>query len=269
MLRESKKVVIGLTLVISLLFHMKQISGQSFESMIYPLSAKAEFVKEIKEKKQKWTTYYFHDTNGLLIRQVNYFKKQKRADYQFEYIITDTILIVKEIYEARHTIKKFHYDSNGKVSKFEIFSDRNTEYPFVLGYNFVYKDNLLTSFDWSNARPDTIFPPRKTKYIYDNNRRVVVKQEINQYNFKDAPLQVDTTFYTYRYDSKGHLTDQVVETTNKEAVYSGVPLWSREQTNKYHLIFTDYDRHGQWRISYYLTKNSKKFRSNRKIKYWK
>ena len=267
---ESKRFAIGLILVISLLFYMSHISAQSFESLVYPMSAKAEHVKEIREKKQKWMTYEYYDTTGLLIRQINYYKKQKRADYQFEYNMTDGLLIIKEVYDdSSYYIMKYHYSSVGHVSKYEIFTNRDMEYPFVLAYNFVYKDGLLCSYDWSSARPDTIFPPLKTECFYNNKKQMVRKQEIEQYTFRGSPPQIDITTYLYRYDSKGQLTDQIVESTDKESVFAGVPAWSNEQSNKYRLVFSDYDRHGQWKTSYYVTKNSKKFRSNRKIKYWK
>lgn len=240
---KSRRFTIDLILVISLFFCITHISGQSFESMTYPLSAKAEHVKEIREKKRKWTTFYYYDTNGLLIRQINYYKKQKRADYQFEYNITDTLLIIKEISDdLRYLIQKIHYTPIGQVVKHEIFSDRDMENPFVLSYNFVYRDGLLCSFDRSIARPDTIFPPRKTECFYNHKKQLVRKQEFEQYTFKDSPLQVDTTIYRYRYDSKGHLTDEIVESTDKESVITGVHVWSKEQSNKYHFfspIMTD------------------------------
>ena len=267
--RKSICFTFGLILIISLLFNLTQISGQSFESMIYPTSEKVEHVKEIREMTpQKWTTYRYYDKNGLLIRQTNYYKKQKRADYRFEYRITDSLLIIKEISDdSTYFIKKLHYTPIGQVSKYEIFSNEDMENPFVLAYNFFYRDGLLYSFDWSSASPDTIFPPRKTECFYNHKRQMVRKQETEQYFFKDSQPEFETTSYMYKYDSKGYLTDEYVETSDKESVFLGMPRWSKEQSNKYHLLFSDYDKYGQWRTSYYLTKKSKLFRSDRKIKY--
>jgi len=267
--KKERHFIIRLTLVILLLFCMAQISGQSFEPMTHPLSAKTENVRKIREKTRNWTTYYYYDTTGLLIREVSYNKRQKRAEDQFEYIMTDTMLIVKEIYENSYSIKRFHYGTARQVSKYELFFDTDTVHPSGLAYNFVYEDNLLISFDWSIVRPDTIFPPLKTTFIYNDKRQMIIKQESCLNDIFYRPPRVVTTFHMYRYDSNGRLTDQVVENTDKKSAFTGVPVWSKEQSNKYHLILSDYDRHGQWRTSYYLTENKKILWSKRKIKYWK
>lgn len=220
---------VKIILAIPLLFSITQISGQSFESMTYPMSAQAIHVKEIKERTgRKWTTYYYHDTTGMLIRQINFYKKQKRADYRFEYCMADSIMLIKEIFDTNYHVMKCHYSPNGQVVKYEIFTNKDLEYPFVLANNFVYEDGLLRSFDWSIAHSDTIFPPQKTKCYYNDKRQLIQKQETDQFTIQGAPPEC-TTFYRYRYDADGYLTNQVVESTDKESVFTGVYPWSKEQ----------------------------------------
>jgi hypothetical protein len=73
----------------------------------------------------------------------------------------------------------------------------------------------------------------------------------------------------YCYDDLGRLTDMIQESPKSDVYYTDVISWSKHIHNRIHIKYSNFDKHGNWTKSYFVTKKGKVFRSKRKIDYWK
>ncbi len=78
----------------------------------------------------------------------------------------------------------------------------------------------------------------------------------------------DTTFYTYVYNQHGQLTDFIKESHDISIFYGDAPTWNDTRGNKIHIRYSNFDKHGNWTKSYFITEKRRLLYSKRKIKYW-
>ncbi|MDR0437398.1 MAG: hypothetical protein LBH22_03750 [Bacteroidales bacterium] len=267
--------------------------AQIGDADFFVLEREMRGVRKITEKSYTaphlgyWKSVFYYDENGFLLRQVNYNKRKKwqvysmRADYRYEYSISDTLLVIKEEEVQNinnnpkvHTIRKFYYNDLKRCYKYEIYSSNhplnNLGKPNIVGDNFIYKDGLLQSFDghsfrWRVDSSDfnRIASFHRRTYTYDDNQRI--ERTYHRTHIDSAFISGST--YTSIYEN-GKRIDLIQESSNEREVLLGVPSWSSERTNKMQIRFSDFDKHGNWTRSYFITERGKVFRSERKIEYW-
>ena len=200
----------------------------------------------------KWTERYFYNENGFLIRQINLENGKKRGDYQYDYFFFDTLLIITQLLNndsINCLYFNFSFDSLKNYTLFEMYSARDLCVPSVTGNNFIYKDSLLVSY----YRNDS-----KIQFYYDSLGRIIQMIYID----RDSTHQI---IYTSIYDNFGRETDYIKESPNDVLV--GIPFWSRDRKDKAHIRYSNFDKYGNWRTSYFIIEKGEVFRSKRKIKY--
>ena len=230
-------------------------------------------VKMITEKSfSKWKTVSYFDREGFLLRKTNYYKNKTRADYRYEYSISDSLLEIKEKEHLNinnnpegYIVYKYYYNPMKQRHRFEVYSSArglDLDEPLVFGDNFVYEDGLLVSYTEATEQQYSNGISQKIVYAYNEK-----KQKSQKMNTSGAY----TTFYSYLYNISGQLTDfihEVVNSDNELVVLSGVVVYSKNNTNKSHIRYSNFDKRGNWKKSHFVTEKSKLFRSKRKIEYW-
>ncbi len=217
-------------------------------------------IKTTKTKTHdKWEVISFFDEKGFLLRETNFYKKEIKSDYTYEYTIADTLLEIKRVDAIGKDVKKqkkidrYYYSSLGQCYKYRVYfgdCDNPTHYED----NFIFEDGLLTGY--SQGKMGAV----KISLKYNEKKQKTQKMEIRN--------KTDTTLNTYVYNQLGLLTDHIMESNNNAVVYSGVVVWSNEKVNKVHIQFSGFDKRGNWTRSYFLTERGKVFRSKREIEYW-
>lgn len=228
-------------------------------------------VKMITENSfSKWKTVLFFDREGFLLRKINYYKNKMRADYRYEYSISDTLLEIKEKEHLNinnnpegYTVYKYYYNPMKQCHRFEIYiSSRGLENLFVFGDNFKYKENQLQSYERCTYGMNRTEFVTKYVYIYDDNQRTEQRYEISgDLVFSDGCKS--TSIY-----QNGKLVNYIHECDGEHGAFTGVVSWSKEKMNKVHIRYSNFDRRGNWTRSHFVTEKGKVFRSKRKIEYW-
>jgi hypothetical protein len=136
----------------------------------------------------------------------------------------------------------------------------NADNPSYFRDNFVYEDGMLVSYTEANDWQERKGISKKIVYKYNERKQKIRKMEIKN--------EIDTTFYTYLYNQFGQLTDYIQESNNTEVIYSDVIPWSNKKMNKIHIRYSNFDKHGNWTESYFITEKGRVSRSKRKIEYW-
>ncbi len=215
-------------------------------------------VKKITRKTSaKWKVISFFDREGHVLQETHAFKKEMRSDYRFHYTVTDTLIETRRVnrifddYIDSLRIDRYYYNASNQCYKFNVyFSTIDNLSDFYSIDDFVYEDGMLISYTQGASR--NIFK-------YNEKKQKESRLEING---------ADTTFYTYVYNQHGQLTDYTKENPGINIFYSDVPSWSLTRQNKIHVRFSNFDKHGNWTKSYFITEKRRLLYSKRKIKYW-
>lgn len=230
------------------------------DNIFYSKKMEIKGIKQIIEKTyDKWRVISFFDTEGLLLQRISYYKKELRFDVKYDYTVTDTLLEIRRITlfninaENNTLIDRYYYTSSNQCYKYRVSFSESDNNPFYYEDNFVYYEGMLVSYTQGKNSV--------TKFIYKYNEKKQKERKLKIIN------ETDTTFYSYMYNQSGQLTDYIQKSNNNENVYSGV-VWSNEKMNKIHILFSNFDKHGNWTKSYFITERGKVFRSERKIEYW-
>jgi hypothetical protein len=223
-------------------------------------------IKKITEQTHdKWEVISFFDEKGYLLREINFYKKEIKSDYKYDYVVTDTLLEIKRIdsvgkdVNRQEKIDRYYYISLGQCYKRRVYFS-GSDNPSHFWDNFVYENGMLISYteatDWQkkNDISNMVF------YKYNEKKQRTKKIK--------AVSETDTIFYSYMYNQSGLLTDYIQESNNNEVVYSSVVVWSNKRLNKTHIRYSNFDKCGNWTESYFITERGKVFRSKRKIEYW-
>jgi len=227
-------------------------------------------IKRITERKfDKWEVISIFNEEGYLVREINFYKKEIRSDYKYEYAIMDTLIEMKRTNSINNDVKnlkidKYYYTSSGQCHKHSMYfsdsdaSSHNKD-------NFVYEDGKLISYTQGEMGQT------KFEYTYNEKGQKEHIQKFTRYGY--------ITFFSFAYNKFGQLTDYIQEgfiqegynnddEINEIIVYSGVVVWSKEKTNKIHIRYSNFDKRGNWTRSHFITEKGKVFRSERKIEYW-
>ena len=228
-------------------------------------------VKIITEKSfSKWQTVSYFDNEGFLLRKINYYKNKMRSDYRYEYSMSDTLLEIKEKEYLNinnnpegYIVYKYYYNLLKKCHRFEVYSSsKGFDEPFVLGDNFIYKDNKLQCYErytYGMNRTEFVI---KCVYVYDDNQRTEQWYEIGE------GLELFDGCNSTSIYQNGKLIDFIHECGDEHGAFTGVVHWSREKKNKFHIRYSNFDRRENWTRSYFITEQGRVFRSKRKIEYW-
>jgi hypothetical protein len=200
------------------------------------------------------------DEKGFLLRKTHYYKNKIQVDYDYEYSISDTLLVIRGKYQypndktEGYIVYKYYYNSLKQCYRFEVFFSPNLSAPAVFGDNFTYKNNQIQSYEWHNNYYTTIY-----KYFYANNGAQQIKKS---YSVSGDSICVDNDWSNISIYENGKLTNFI-----RDGGVFGEPCWD-ETLMKVHIRFSNFDKQGNWTRSYYLTEKGKVFRSKREIEYW-
>jgi len=219
----------------------------------FSLDREIQGVKKITQRGSHGRkTVSFFDHKGFLLRSVSYFKGKKRIDNRYEYSISDTLLIViskrteyQDIKHEYYSVRKYYYNDLKQCYRYECYSSSSgLEKPHVFGDNFIYKDNQLQSYEHHSESNKDYFI--RTIYTYSDNQ----KMKHTEYVYEDSIKSYLSTIFIYK---NGKLTDEIL----------------MARLNEPHIRYSNFDKHGNWRNSYFLTeKEDEILRLKRKIKYW-
>lgn len=224
-------------------------------------------VKMITEDSfSKWKNTSYFNEEGLLLRKVNFFKNKIRADYRYEYSLSDTLFVIKEKEyhnlnndKENHVIYKFYYNHLRKCYRAEVYLSRDLENPARTYVNFIYQDTLLQSYEtYSFSRKEDGF--NKIVYVYDSNQRVEQWHSV----YGDSVFTDGCKSISIFQNEK--LTD-LIQICDEGGIISGEVCWNSKM-NKVHIRFSTFDKRENWERSYFVTERGKVFRSKRKIEYW-
>lgn len=248
----------------------KIVAGQT---VVYELfdEVRREGIEKICEKYfTNWETQYFYNLEGNLITKIDFNNGEIKAEYIIEYSYSDTITTIRrenispmQSEQSNLILRKYFLTSIGTIKRYETYiSERVEDQPIAIGTNFKYSKNRLTNFDHFSKTESGYSQPYSFKFEYNDVGNLKRKIEYSYYN--DI---FDTISYSYLYNNENVLTDIIVESSNGSS-FMTVIVWDIETCNKYHIRFSKFDDRGNWRKSYFLTKNGKALRSKRKLKYF-
>ena len=223
-------------------------------------------LKKVVEKSfGGWKTVYHYDEQGYLRLEEHFRKGRKRGEYTYDYIISDSLLEVRQPMTWRRDsaamfVSKFFYDAQGRcrrMERMEMSGDRLKQM-FSLDDSCVYDGSRLMGYTRYGAKGEV---EDKYVYTYDaQGRKSMVKR---------IWPNVSTEYRQFKYDDKGQLTDYILEDSNPKAMYMCVPVWSGNKTNKVHYRYCNFDKHGNWTKRYFMTAHGKVFGARRKLEYWR
>lgn len=213
-----------------------------------------------------WRNVSYFNEKGFLLRKVNFYKNKVRADYRYEYSLSDTLLEITEkdylnlnLDLESHVIYRFYYNHLRQCYLVEIYLSRDLENPARKYVNFIYKDTLLQSYEThSLSRKDDGF--NKIVYDYESNQRIKQDHFVYGDSVSTEGCQSISIF------QNGKLTD-LIRKCNEGGIISGEVCWNSKM-NKVHIRFCNFDKHENWTRSYFVTERGEVFRSKRKIVYW-
>jgi hypothetical protein len=246
-------------------------------SQVYLFDRDTTGIKEITEKTGKYKSSFKYDKSGYLT-EIDY----GYTKYTYNYAINDSLFTIyihnyDTLNKICSQIYKYYLDLSGKVIRIDDINVENND--TILEYwsdNFVYKDKLLQGYErQSSVNPNYLcnnILSSKTVYFYNNNKKLSEKYVIMPYYWNEKiyncdSLIIDTTFVYYIYDKSSNLTDCITDVSHTKSKYIGGKTVDKN-ANKLHIRYSNFDRHGNWTKSYFVTKKGKVFRSKRKIDYW-
>jgi hypothetical protein len=231
----------------------------------FSLEREMRGVKMITENLfSKWKTVSYFDREGLLLRKINYYKNKMRADYRYEYSISDTLLEIKEKEHLNinnnpewYIVSKYYYNHLKQCYKRETYSSSGSSGG---AKNFIYRDEQLYSYEVHSSLYRGFF--YKYVYDYDGNQRTEQMYEVSG-DLVSSDGCKSTSIY-----QNGKLVDLIHECDDEHGAFTGVVCWSSEKMNKVHIRYSNFDKRRNWTKSYFITEKGRVFRSKRKIGYW-
>ena len=209
----------------------------------------------------KWSIVCNFDRQGFLNREQRFYKGELKADYAYEYKITDSVLVTivtdRENQHIKLVKKSEDYLSpSGKCYKCRVYMN-GSESASLYVDNFVYDGDLLISYDVATAWQKRNGKASKVHYYYNKKKQKIL--ETKSFNGTDSVV--------YSYDKMGRLTGET-KTSDSLSILSGIVPYADNELNKDQLTYSHFDNKGNWTKSYYTTQEGKIFRSKRKIEYW-
>ena len=236
----------------------------------FSLDREMRGVKKITEQQRNNAKVVsFFDKEGFLLRKTHYLRNKMKADYRYEYSISDTLLEVKYHYrktqninpEEGYIIDRYYYNSLKQCYRIETYLSKDLENPAGASTNFIYQEGLLQSYEarsYSRNKGDFY----KYDYVYDDNQRTELF-----HIYEDSILVDNDSSKSISIYKNGKLTDFIRVAPDGQLIVSGEPNWNSE-TGKVHIQYSNFDKRGNWTRSCFITEKGKTFRSERKIEYW-
>ncbi len=209
----------------------------------------------------KWSIVCNFDRQGFLNREQRFYKGELKADYAYEYKITDSVLVTivtdRENQHIKLVKKSEDYLSpSGKCYKCRVYMNGSDTVSLYID-NFEYDGDLLISYDVATAWQKRNGKASKVHYYYNKKKQKIL--ETKSFNGTDSVV--------YSYDKMGRLTGET-KTSDSLSILSGIVPYADNELNKDQLTYSHFDNKGNWTKSYYTTQEGKIFRSKRKIEYW-
>ena len=247
---------------ITLFFAGLIYSSYAFDNAYVDVRSKIQEHKGVKKITERtsdnWKVISFFDREGHVLQETHAFKKEMMSDFRFHYTVTDTLIEARRVNRIFEDdldtlrIDRYYYNASNQCYKFNVYFSTIDQIDHLSDFNsiddFVYEDGMLISYTQGASR--NIFK-------YNEKKQKESRLEIRDY-------ASDTTFYTYVYNQHGQLTDVIQEYHDTSIFYGDVPAWRK----KIHVKFSNFDKHGNWTRSYFITEKRRLLYSKRKIKYW-
>ncbi|WP_232369875.1 MULTISPECIES: hypothetical protein [Prevotella] len=235
----------------------------------YPLNPKVDYDKTIVKgvrkiittTHDKWSIVCYFDRQGYLMREQIFYKGKLKSDNAYDYMITDSVVVTR-ITDISGPYPKLvkkceeFFSPFGKCYKRRVYMNGSDTATLYID-NFIYDGDLLISNEEATAWQKKNEAFSKVNYYYNEKKQKIL--ETKYFNGSDSIF--------YSYDKMGRLTDEVKKADNT-SVLSGIVPYARNELNKLHIIYSNYDHEGNWTKSYFATQKGKKTRSKRKIEYW-
>lgn len=234
-----------------------------------------ETIESVSPRKSR--TFYFYDKDGYLVRKSYKNRGKLQTDTKIEYQKSDTSLIVREKeilnnYKNKenytHLVKKFFFDNEGKYKRFEVYYSEKEKKPFIVGDNFVYRGDLLVSYNRNRHHRKGNITTSRIEHKYND------KNQLIQTRLSD-PKEEGDTFIVYRYNDNGRLTDEYKVYPDYLGTFDAASLLgddfrSDKKMSKKHIVYTDFDASGNWILSVFTKSdgNPKDKGYKRKIQYY-
>ncbi len=244
----------------------------------WPLERAPKGVKQIELKSPRGSvTRLFYNIDRFLVKETYKNRGKIRVEKTYQYQRIDSLLIsttdeILNLYKKEEnydkSVNKIFYTEKGEFKRFEMYRSEKELQPYVVCDNFVYEGYSLISYSWNK---------------YSKNGEVSVIQVQNKYNDKKQLIQVryyepnseDEIFVVNQYNEKGQLTDRIRIVPDYLGTFDAASLLgddfrSDKKMSKKHIVYTDFDKNGNWTTSFSLLKDGEKKKGyKRKIEYYK
>jgi hypothetical protein len=239
------------------------VVGQNFSRTLPELLSVSTDVVEIKQRSfnrglfpSRWKSYYQYN-NGKLKQQVNHFKNELRMDETYEYTESENILRVKKSYTNKedYSLTVSHFDSFGRLVKYELYFDQDTLNPEIKSNNFVYDSS------------DRIISFQRTKY-FQNSRSQTDCYGLGYKNNKLTEISIRGSCNTISHkDQLEYLSEKSVFRTIDHMDPNVVVVGGRSEQGIQRYLYK-LDKQGNWVKQYYVKSNGRKILEiKRRIKY--
>ena len=233
---------------------------------------------------------FFKTLSAFIYLCICYTSNAQQIPIEIEQYYKPNILEITEFYKKSKSVKVYE-DSFLKKETFYLKKNIWSESYF----NYEITDNEWVICDINTLKKDTLV----VSIFFDNN----ICSVINYQNFKNSQKVIpicnrlvtipnDTSIYKVRYfchndtiykevfindilssiektlynnNSLVFKSEEIVD--DPLAIISDVVCWSKNQRNKYIILYDNFDKKGNWTKSYFLTDKGKVLRSKRKIIY--
>jgi hypothetical protein len=240
-------------IVIFLVLICNYAVGQIPNDYDYPLAKRLKGVSRVINKNRtnsKWIESF--DSSGYMIESISYYRRKIRSHVKFEYKFEgNNLSIVSSYSDVEKFITEYYFGENEVTIDSLVRYSAKDSVPFEKCDSFSYQNGRLMAFRFTQSARIGWF-----KFDYDSLGRL---KFIN-----DEKSGSNRTFI---YDINGHLLQRITKGHEVSGSFIGVPIWSKDERNKYCEVYEDFDKKGNWRKMNYLTSTKKIPGIKRKIKY--
>lgn len=200
-------------------------------------------ILKITEFYKKSTSIKIYE-DSFLKKETFYLKKRIWSESNYDYEITDN----KWVVYCANTLKK-------DTSVISIF----------------FKNNICSAINYKNSKNNKKVIPICNRLVTIPNDTSICKVRYFCHNdtickevfINDTLSSIEKTLYNN--NSLVFKSEEIVG--DPLAIISDVTCWSKNQRNKYIILYDNFDKKGNWTKSYYLTEKGKVLRSKRNIVY--
>lgn len=232
----------NLLLITMILLNFNISFGQKAESEY--LKEYDFYIEENIEMGKWWTKYYL--SNGLINVQENYWKKELRSRYEFEYDTYNNVIREKTTYDINDgnvdyvSLIKLKYKDSLLISKELSFGIKEKYSDF----NEFGKPKQIVRIDSSKFT----LQPYKELIEYDKNGNIIKKIEFSSYEDFDGKTIKETATTYYKYNDRNNVIEIHREFEPKQEfpiIMTGGPAKYEFEYFRY-----KYNKNGLWTKKY-------------------